>query len=281
MIKMGLLKIKLAMLPNKILPRLIGYRLYPSPIVPINRYYKIYGKNAVNKKNFYNVGAGMFRHKAWTNIDYYSEHYKHNPVDIHHDLTKTIPLPLKDSSANIFYTSHTIEHIDDDSALRLFKEAHRCLRKGGYFRITCPDIQLDYEAYKNKDYAFFKIKRNIRTSLEQGLLISFAGQLSTHYKGKSPKRIEDKTLRQMFKENSMEDFFNNITSLVDLDEQNKHPGNHINWWTHKKLIKLLKKAGFKEVYTSGFGQSRCEVLRDTNYFDNTRPNISLYVEAKK
>ena len=44
---------------------------------------------------------------------------------------------------------------------------------------------------------------------------------------------------------------------------------------------MLKLAGFKEVYKSSYCQSRSPILRDPNFFDNTHPDISLYVEAVK
>jgi len=92
-------------------------------------YISIYGKDDVRNKRFYNIGAGLFRHPAWTNIDFYSDHYKDNPIDINYDLLEKKPLPLPDSSANIVYSSHTIEHITNDAAQNMFNEAHRILKK--------------------------------------------------------------------------------------------------------------------------------------------------------
>jgi hypothetical protein len=48
-------------------------------------YKKIYGTRDVMEKRFYNIGAGLFRHSAWTNVDYYSDWYKENTVDINFD----------------------------------------------------------------------------------------------------------------------------------------------------------------------------------------------------
>jgi hypothetical protein len=63
--------------------------------------------------------------------------------------------------------------------------------------------------------------------------------------------------------------------------QQKYPGNHVNWWTKEKVHASLTRAGFSNVYVSAYGQSFAAPLRDTNYFDNTQPRISFYVEATK
>ena len=58
----------------------------------------------------------------------------------------------------------------------------------------------------------------------------------------------------------------------------ERPGDHVSRWNPEKLIAALGEAGFK-AYRSGFGQSACPVLRNTRYFDNTHPAMSLYIEA--
>ena len=55
----------------------------------------------------------------------------------------------------------------------------------------------------------------------------------------------------------------------------------MNWWNEKKTIAMLKEAGFKQIYRSGYGQSLCPVLRNINFFDKTHPKNSLYIEAMK
>ena len=61
------------------------------------------------------------------------------------------PIKLPDESVEIVYTSHTIEHIADIYVDHLFREVHRILKKGGTFRITCPDIGKCYDAYLARD----------------------------------------------------------------------------------------------------------------------------------
>ena len=59
------------------------------------------------------------------------------------------------------------------------------------------------------------------------------------------------------------------------------PREHKTWFNKKKVIRMLNKAGFENVYESAYCQSKSPLLLDTNLFDNTQPELSLYVEAIK
>jgi len=61
----------------------------------------------------------------------------------------------------------------------------------------------------------------------------------------------------------------------------ERPGNHITWWSYEKINQYLRDAGFTNVYRSGYGQSISPILRNVNIFDNTHPQMSVYVEAVK
>ena len=54
-----------------------------------------------------------------------------------------------------FYSSHTLEHIDTPSGQFLIDEIFQKLKVGGVVRLTMPDIDLAYEAYKKNDKTFF------------------------------------------------------------------------------------------------------------------------------
>lgn len=93
--------------------------------------------------------------------------------------------------------------------------------------------------------------------------------------------ITDNELDEVFGTMAYEDALTLCTSRCNVAVQRKYPGNHISWWNGKKLMNALKKAGFSEVYLSGWGQSASPVLRDIRYFDTTRPKTSTFVEAIK
>ena len=263
----------------------------------LSLYLKLYSEEAVINRRFYNIGAGTFRHEAWTNVDHQNEWYKKNNVDIDLDFLLLNPLPIKDNSAEVVYSSHTVEHITDLAAQNLFNESHRVLKVGGYLRIATPNIDLDYRAYKSNDRDYFYWCKRYATpeeyqrvkackpfsewSIQQTFLYHFATSASTLHIDGSPMRISDAELDMIFNSTTYINALNYCTSRCSLDVQRKYPGNHINWWNKGKLFKTLKIAGFDSIYLSGYGQSYCPILRDTLLFDNTHPKISLYVEAIK
>ncbi|HWP04860.1 MAG TPA: methyltransferase domain-containing protein [Polyangiaceae bacterium] len=73
-------------------------------------------------------------------------------VDLWLDLRR--PLPFPDASVLVLYTSHTLEHLFPEDALKLFREIHRVVRRDGVARIAVPDL----------DYAF-RIARGEAESL--------------------------------------------------------------------------------------------------------------------
>ena len=195
------------------------------------------------------------------------------------------------------YSSHTIEHIKNEHALYFFTEAYRILKKGGLIRLTAPDIDLHYQAYKNDDLDFYywrnwyvkekdyeRIKMNSplsEASIAQLFLQRLATAASELHADGIKERISDQELIDIFSERSYEEALDYCCDKCTIEIQKKYPGNHTNWWNRDKVIGMLNEAGFKDVYVSGYGQSQSPVMRNTTLFDSTHPRISLYVEAKK
>lgn len=263
----------------------------------LKQYYALYPEDSVKNHRFYNVGAGLFRHPAWTNIDHFSEWYKGNITDIDYDLESLKPFPIPDNSAEVVYSSHTVEHISNAAAQNLFNEAYRVLKPGGYLRVTTPNIDLESRAYlhNDRDY-FYWIERYSQTpeierinidrpmseaSIQQIFLSHFASSACLLHKDGAKERITDEELDRVFREMPYEQALDYCISKCDPEVQKKYPGNHINWWNHDKMSRMFQQAGFEKIYRSGYGQSFCPVLRHTDYFDNTHPKISLYVETIK
>lgn len=273
-----------------------------APLTTLETYTRLYGEEAVKNRRFYNFGAGGFRHDAWTRVDNPSDNYRHNFVDttdlIAHDLDSGKPLPIDTSTAHLAYTSHCIEHLLDDSVLRLFGEVHRILRDGGVFRISAPDVELCYRAYRRKDTDFFywfaqhyddpaaAIREGLALpkggpSAAQVFLFAFASSMSELHAEGAPVRISDSELERLFDEHGLEGALDAICAKCPPAVQRKYPWNHVNWWTKEKTIRYLKQAGFEDVSVSAYGQSMAPPLRDPLYFDSTQPRVSFYVEAVK
>ena len=266
----------------------------------IDLYPKLYLKESLENKRFYNIGGGAFLHPYWTVIDYTS--YWYNVAEkghsfISYNLFSLDKLPIPDNSAEVVYSSHTIEHISNEATQNMFNEAYRILKKNGYLRITTPNIDLGYRAGMENDKAYFywsdnfsrleymkRIKIKIpmdKVSTKQLFLFQFTSVLCEMQAEQSIKKVSDEEIDRIFSTLDYEDALDYFTSKCTVEMQNKYPGNHMNWYNEKKLFKMLKKAGFEKVYRSGYGQSFCPVLRNTFIFDNTHPKISIYVEARK
>lgn len=278
----------------------------PSPIFDAHKKneleaYNRYPKESLDKKLFYNIGAGDFYHPYWTNIDFKSDWYKVNEKTslsgIHFDLMSLNPLPIDSESAELVYSSHTVEHITDQAAQNMFNESYRILKKGGIIRITTPNINLEYRAYKDNDRQYFywidnysqknemdRIKITIpmnEADIEQIFLFHFAGNVSTIAKEGAKEKITTEAFKQIFATNNFEDALNYCTSKVDPSVHAKTPGIHVNWWNSEKMTRMFQAAGFKNIFTSGHGQSFAPPMRNTSLFDSTHPKISLYMEAIK
>jgi len=264
----------------------------------IQLYFKIYGKEDVENKRFYNIGAGLFKHPAWTNIDYHSKYYKDNEIHTDCDLLECKPLPIPDNSANIVYSSHTIEHITDEAVQNMLNEAYRILKRGGTIRLAAPNIDLYYKVLLNNDVEFWRWdidtyskEENMRNvgigvpmnnvSMKQIFLFSFASQTSSLHIDRSTQKISDEEFDRIFSERKFEDALNYCKSKCSIELQCKYPCHHINWWNKDKLFRMLRLAGFKNIYLSAYGQSMSPVLRNTYYFDSTCPRASIYVESNK
>jgi|ERR1035437_613426 ubiquinone/menaquinone biosynthesis C-methylase UbiE len=62
-----------------------------------------------------------------------------------HDLTKKFP--WDDSSVDIVYSSHTLEHFSKEDGRRFLAECHRVLRKNCIIRIVVPDLHHNVAEY--------------------------------------------------------------------------------------------------------------------------------------
>lgn len=273
----------------------IDVNKYPDPYV-LDTYHKTYSKKLLATKPFYNVGAGGFSHPYWTNIDYVSDWYKGRQVDVlHHDLMSLKPLPIKDNSAKIIYTSHTIEHVSDEAVQSFFNSAYKALESKGVMRVTTgPDAETDFRALMNNDEEWFywdkmyiskgkyeHIFRKPATQvpLAERWLHHVACQLAPNDICDYPIKMNEKDILEAIEKYGFPEVLDFICSKVEFDPS--RPGNHISWWTHEKVMQYLQNAGFKTVYRSGYQQSVSPLLRRTPLFDSTHPQMSIYVEAIK
>lgn len=268
-------------------------------------YEQRFGSEAIERRAFLNIGPGSFRHSYWRTADKAYSNGKQSWTQMRRGLEQYKPdyiwdvyeraqFPEKDGFFKVIYNSHVVEHLFDDDARFLFQEMHRLLESGGRVRIVCPDSDLMIKAYDEKNYWFFlhylmvaSKRRLISIEAIEHLLNNFT--------------IEEFILEWVsllandkndiyFKKHKAKDFIESYDNLyaafeaaseMSSKEVNRDVGGHVNWFNFDKLQRMLKGAGFEDVYLSGYIQSREPVLWDTTYFDRTDPEMSLYVEAIK
>jgi predicted SAM-dependent methyltransferase len=92
-------------------------------------------------KGYLNLGCGERFHPDWTNLDVVSS----NTCVRAHDLTCGIPFP--DGTFDVVYSSHLLEHFGKAEAMKLLRECHRVLRRGGTIRVAVPDLERIAQLY--------------------------------------------------------------------------------------------------------------------------------------
>jgi SAM-dependent methyltransferase len=100
-----------------------------------------------------NIGAGQTRIPGFINVDISNE------ADISLDLSKD-PLPFEDSSVDVIFSYHTLEHVPD--YLFALSEIHRVLKHGGRFLVGLPYVTLTkyhlvnpYHLHNFNEYSFY------------------------------------------------------------------------------------------------------------------------------
>ncbi len=200
-------------------------------------------------------------------------------TDVNFDLSSNKPLPFLESRLRGIYTSHCIEHLTLDQSYELFKECFRVLKSDGIFRIIVPSIKLYFDKYDKRDLSFFNWIRNKSVykfdSWLRFIVREFAGPVVDDF--------EDKELLELYKSKSMNQFIKYFNELSNkCNDPNKNiPDIHKSGWTTDSLIKTLKEIGFSKAYVSKRHGSKFPAFSRKSVFDNSRPNISIYVEASK
>lgn len=254
--------------------------------------YADYPEDSKKQKKFYNIGAGSFYHKYWTNFDYSSNMYAslQKKGYIEYDIMSKKSLPLKNNDAELIYVSHVIEHVTDEVVDHLFIECFRVLKSSGIIRIITPDLDFLYTLYAENEnivdlwrdrYNPLLFSRSFcEKDIHQLFLQNFATQLSElSIDPTSRYKYSDKEFIKLLLEYPYPEFLNYFSQRCSFNPES--PANHMNWYNYNKLVSKLKKAGFSNIYRSAYAQSRAPPMRDVNFFDQSSPWLSLYVEAKK
>jgi predicted SAM-dependent methyltransferase len=267
----------------------MGYRITAvSDAYGPELYRAYFPSESISRKAFYNFGAGNWRHPVWTNVDYHSPYYSYAEglIDIKWDIASLEPFPVADASAELVYSSHTVEHLLPLHVDHMLREAARILKPGGVCRVTTPNIELCWQAYKRGDVDFGRhygaeAPRD-RSALPYWLVNEAASQLVQGFEGYRPRFTDMAELKALLDAApSMEEALDKFSSMIDFSLQRKIAGHHVSWWTNAKLCAAMQRVGFSQTIVSIAGGSVVPVMRDQEYFDTVNSTCSLFVEGIK
>lgn len=211
-----------------------------------------------------NIGAGSWALKGWRTLDCYKE------ADFYVDLRTMDKLEIEDNCIEKAFSSHCIEHVKDEHIEKLFTELHRCMKHGGLFRLSCPDVDKAFNAYKKNDAKWFNwLKQSHIGEMLLNTIVSYE-----HLAG-GPQASEE-LVKEKFESLTKDEFIEWCTTLVD---ESRPYIAHRNGIYFDKLKKMLEKAGFKNIKRSSYMQSTDKELR-SDKFDKYE-DISLFVECCK
>ncbi len=259
-------------------------------------YLALYETKQEAKNRLFNIGAGVWEHPCWTNMDLPPQSEAFAAVQspcIHIDLIKDFELPLPSESVDNFYCSHVVEHLPEIVVQNMLLDTYRCLRPGGCVRIaTGPCADLDWQALQRGDmnWWFWMNDQDFIETVQRDLppmtiydrwLHHVATPRSVYSETECEIKYNSKELKNLINEHldDPEPLLELLTKKLQFNYQ--FPGNHISWWNFTKLKLFLKNAGFKTIIRSAYGQSTSQFMRDLAFFDQTYPQISVYVEAIK
>ena len=260
----------------------------------INRYYssfslyssvldKSFYKSYSKKERFLNFGSGAFFHNRWTNYDYpgQSKYYKNlqgkKGIDFHPiDLTKkNLLIPENDNSISLIYCSHTLEHLDEGSAIQFLRECFRILKTNGVLRLNLPNTKNHFYLLK-----FILLNEHLIDNLKE----NYARDATRKILSDSTE-LEINEILNLLEECKYESqLFYDITNkkypkYVEFDENN--PERHINYFDFENLKIIGNEIGYKYIIPSYQGSSVAMPFKNIHVFDNTESQCSFYAELIK
>lgn len=113
------------------------------------------------------VGCGEVRLDGWINIDSYAA--DNGAADIVWDVREG--LPVGDTSCELIYSEHLLEHLEINDGVRFLRECHRALDSEGRVRIAMPSLDVLIERsyngnWKQQDWLSWPEYKGVQTRAE-------------------------------------------------------------------------------------------------------------------
>jgi SAM-dependent methyltransferase len=186
-----------------------------------------------------------------------------------HDLSKGIP--FSDSSVDMTYSSHVLEHLDREVAKVFIMECYRVLRVGGIIRVVVPDFEKYCRQYlENFDMC---AAGNIEDR----------NTINEHDKFLEPMLLQ--SVRREAYGTSQQNFARRFVENLILGDARKRGETHQWMYDRFNLQALLESCGFVDISIHTFNTSSLrswsEYELDMDHSYGEYKPESLYIEGKK
>lgn len=150
-----------------------------------------------------NVGCGLNFHPDWINIDIYPRDRRVQKIDI----LKGLPYP--ESSIDLCYSSHVLEHLSRKDAIDFIFECKRVIKPGGILRLAVPDLERISRDYltilkdvkggasnKSKEYEWIMLELmdQVARTRSGGDMLDFLCSMDEDTKGMAIMRIGNEAM---------------------------------------------------------------------------------------
>lgn len=225
-----------------------------------------------------NIGGGSnFNEFGWTNYDI-------NSLTTQIQLNPETVFNCKNSSANLVYSSHCFEHLNDKTIKNLLKETSRILKHNGKLLLIIPDYDFLLSKWSENDNVFFGKtnelgfnkhlhfwkNKNIEDNLNNRAAFLFCSYWNKDFEKKfrafqssksikvndnsafwGPPNFSVKKIRNLLKMNSPKKVVDYLRQEV-LDNNNDYIFCHQNAWSKDEFIKFITQYKFRILSSDKF-----------------------------
>lgn len=230
-----------------------------------------------------NLGAGKsWRVQGWTNIDKLDHGGNTNHVC---DFSAgDYYLPVTDSSVDMIFTSHVIEHLATRDVIRLLGKCLSAMKSGAVIRILCPDYDVFKKAFIEKARESFFWNKDVLAEIAlegDSCAARFISSIARYRDGEyvGPPKISQTYVTENLKTLEDEKFIKWVLGRLPKKPRQDLEIDHRNAFNGARLSKILGECGYKKIRRVSAGESMIEEMESPEF--SNRPLTSLIMEAAK
>jgi SAM-dependent methyltransferase len=241
--------------------------------------YSKYSNNSV----FVNLGSGCFSHPFWTCYDYPGQSRYYQRIQGKEDLdyfaidlcSSNVRLPYDNNSVDLIYCSHTLEHLELQSGIKLLGECFRVMKPGSVLRTCLPNTAEDVirlrDIYDRQGLGKEQLEELISTVIYN----TFTPAMHL---------FPDVLLSALKTADwDVNKFINHICLHhgISASFNPREPGNHISYWDLARLTEVADNIGFQCSVPQYKNITVAHPFKNPAVFDSTEPQLSFYCELIK